>query len=591
MASVADNQGLDVHLQRLRYYPGLWHNLEINKDALGLFTDLLEYVPAELERALNQVANFWEDLASCVDCIDDIRNDDVTADQIEALWPACSSLDTRKLRVRMDLTTADRIFPLVTSVYERDIIQQKIEKLRYRVPSLRLVVREAGSIQQMIKWLKEAFGEKMTFTKITGEKISLNRSALEVNGEAKGTVNDVEYYMYFLAAARACSHKDIWILRQEIGNIFNHYPPHNRLNGSRGEIVAGNAVDQEFWKVNDQAAIIDCLHVSVFQSIDRTGSCKAKPKHLSMPCLLRDFFSHFFGDVLRLPRMEPLSQPAGGSSESPDSVPSIAECADYLPPLSTMVQSIGQGESSAQRRGALYQATIIDGRRIHSFRVSPEKSRSRRSSTSCESTTTLECLQSGDCRPKSLNLNLTQQCSPSLGYQHGELGAIREKSRPAILLEHPGICAANCGTSSTPGSFQSNDLWFSIQESYHSHNLANDHLKGSINGGESGSIPIVYQVEDPALSLKACRGSITDDPGKSTTHNVKPILAPQHINPSNNLCMGLTCSSLFSENATRKAWTKPSSTYPGLGSVFLGNDCIGMTYSADANPHKERLLL
>lgn len=143
------NSEINFHLLELERFQGVWRKL--TKTSLGIFVQLLDYVPEELCRVLHRAALFWKEIESLCGSQDEILKDNETATRIEGLWPAWSSDEMHRIQQEMD---DGILFPKVKDGSERSKICEKIQTLGYRVPTLGIIISEARAVNCMTDWLR-----------------------------------------------------------------------------------------------------------------------------------------------------------------------------------------------------------------------------------------------------------------------------------------------------------------------------------------------------------------------------------------------------------------------------------------------------
>jgi len=265
-------------LLRLEGIPGVWQWLNFN--TLSNFSKLLDHVPKELSRALNRIAEFWEGICRHPS---QILADTITDGEIKGLWPAYSSYDMKKFRNAM-ANKADRIFPNITDPEERDCIKNKVEVLNYRVPSLWIAKSEARALQGIVDCLQMA---------LSNHKAVLKDSAILLE---ENKTSDLQYYLCFLAAARACHHMDDSVLHKEVGSIL--YGKESYTAAIETKATFRQSTDKRVvsaqghgvWKCNDMSA---GFHFETLRDFE----LRAKNSQLPILLLLKDFFESFFGSV------------------------------------------------------------------------------------------------------------------------------------------------------------------------------------------------------------------------------------------------------------------------------------------------------
>jgi len=303
------NERLNDLLLRLELFKGVWRALL--PSSLDTLSDLLHFVPNELIRALERVVSFWERLADLCDERSHILEDTDSADRIEGLWPAQSLSDDEELKHVINA----ELFQAVKSDKIKKNIQKEIRELDHRVPSLGLVIRESGTLQEMVKNLLEAFERD----------VETSMGILTILNEAHpGQITELQYCGCFLAAARMCSHKKIQTLRKDLEDIFtataSSQTERNAMEGICKKLTFRRDVSTEIWQGTLQQNIENCLHVDVFQASDSHN--KETADYLPMVFLLRDFFRCFFVGIYSASPQPPDSSSMAltrGSSISLDS--------------------------------------------------------------------------------------------------------------------------------------------------------------------------------------------------------------------------------------------------------------------------------
>ena len=266
-------------LMRLEEYKGVWK--DASWTGLRRFSGLLELVPNELTYALNRTVLFWDEIASLCDSETHVLYDETTARRVAGLWPAWSMNDLDNLSVMMENET---IFPFVEERQVRMKILRRIMTLEYRVPTLKIVIAEAKMLEDMTTLLSR------------GKNITLNKSCISVNGLSIRKADKSQYNSCFLAAARACGHKDPRRLSDEVMKILCGEPQVNAAKPPLGPETGKRIVSAPpngIWKCSSP------FKIEEYFWLENTGSWDGKtdPKELPMTLLVKDFFQSFFGSA------------------------------------------------------------------------------------------------------------------------------------------------------------------------------------------------------------------------------------------------------------------------------------------------------
>lgn len=134
-----------IKLERMR---GVWQPIRLN--TLSNFSKLLDHIPQELLRALNRIANFWDDITS-LSGLKDHRNEDI--ERITGLWPKVSKIDKELFVVGM---TDKTLFPNVTETKARKRIQETVVAMDCRVPTLSIIQAEVRALLSIVGCLYSA---------------------------------------------------------------------------------------------------------------------------------------------------------------------------------------------------------------------------------------------------------------------------------------------------------------------------------------------------------------------------------------------------------------------------------------------------
>ena len=250
--------------------------------SLGVFCELLDLVPQELERKLDHLALFWEGLCTLVESPDDIYRDEVSSPKISGLWPSKCESDVEKLLIYKE---SKKFFPMVKTPATREAIVDKIRTLDHRVPTFAIVISESRVLQQLASLICKTL-EPM------GKGFCLEKSRLIWKGHR---ANNHQYLRCFLAAARVQCDKSHNKLIDELRHVFN-----SSERKSSPLICAAALVEvSSFRRVSaypngiwsSVAILPQLLDEGVLSMGPMTGVLQPE---LSMVWLLQDFLRSFF---------------------------------------------------------------------------------------------------------------------------------------------------------------------------------------------------------------------------------------------------------------------------------------------------------
>jgi len=258
--------------------------------SMNCFRDLLKYVPRELTHCFSRLIDFWDELAELVTHKECIFKDIKTASRIAGRWPAQCEVDRRYIEARFKCKD-NPIFPLVKSNKSRLLIQEKLQTVDHRIPSLSTVIAEAHTLKQITQTLQRAL--------VGG---NLENSEIYWNDQP---VSQSQYLCCFLAAARALGHSDTVSLTKELDQILNiensiSSPPHRHVSQS---VIAQyhkvSAYPYGVWSSRNPYTVNEFFQQdTIFQQ--KNDTCTTVSEELPLLLLVRDFWEGFF-DKLPLP--------------------------------------------------------------------------------------------------------------------------------------------------------------------------------------------------------------------------------------------------------------------------------------------------
>ena len=265
--------------------------------SMNSFRGLLKYVPRELIRSFSRLIDFWEELADLVTPKECIYKDIKTASRIAGRWPAQCEVDRRYIEARFKCKD-NPIFPLVKSNKSRLLIQEKLQTIDHRIPSLSTVIAEAHTLKQITQTLQRAL--------VDG---NLENSEIYWNDRA---VSQSQYLNCFLAAARALGHSDTVSLTKELDQILNTdrpvpSPQHRHVPQSVfAQYRKVSAYPHGVWSSRNPYTVNDFFQLDIIfrQNI---GTCTTGPEELPLLLLVRDFWEGFFDKLPLSDPPQPLS--------------------------------------------------------------------------------------------------------------------------------------------------------------------------------------------------------------------------------------------------------------------------------------------
>lgn len=261
-----------LKLERMR---GVWQPMRLG--TLEKLSKLLRYVPQELLRALDRTSNFWNDIASLCGS-QDYSFEDV--EKMSGLWPKNSKRDRDNFQTSM---TNNTLFPNITDTVVRNKIQEKVATMDCRVPTLLIIQAEASALRSIVSRLNSALESRGAV---------LHQSAIIF---AKKEISDLQYFICFLAAARACHHESEPVLEQEVKatlhgdtSTLEAVTMDSILEPTELRLVS--APPYGVWK-------LDYISEGFYLKNLRSWDASLKEDELELLLLLKDFFESFFGGI------------------------------------------------------------------------------------------------------------------------------------------------------------------------------------------------------------------------------------------------------------------------------------------------------
>ena len=281
LTTLFEHRSINWKLLRIFKFCGLakhctWTTLEN-------FSELSTLVPQELERKLDQLALFWEEILILAERSDDIYRDEDTSSKISGLWPSKSTSDMRKLH---KLAENKKFFSSVTNPSMRKRIVNRLQTLEYRIPTFSLLVSESRALLQLATWIDRTL---LTM----GRDSCLQSSRLIWKGHL---ADEHQYLRCFLIAARTRLHKNDQALAENLRHIFEALDP----TFSPPINVAIHEGTSSFRRVSAYPNGIWSSFPLLSQFFDErvlTAGSRASVVEFELPVvwLLQDFFRSFFG--------------------------------------------------------------------------------------------------------------------------------------------------------------------------------------------------------------------------------------------------------------------------------------------------------